>query len=158
MSEAQKNQNSPDEPTVDLPPIDETDYTDHRRPLLRALNYGGKALVVVIILLLIIWGWIANTEGLIGVIMSAAISGAFILTTAGLVLASSNTSPATTGAIVLGGWLVKIVILIAILFVIRDLEFYNTWAFFTTTLATLVVVIGAEIWGVITTRTMTLGD
>lgn len=158
MTEPAKNSGSQDAQPTNLPPVDETDYTDHRRPLLRALSYGGRGLLVVTILLLVLWGWIANTEGLIGVLMSAAISGAFILTTAGLVLASANTSPATTGAIVLGGWLVKIVILIGILFVIRDLEFYNTWAFFTTTLATLVVVIGAEIWGVITTRTMTLGE
>nr|WP_156813042.1 hypothetical protein [Corynebacterium caspium] len=120
------------------------------------MKYGSVALLGVTVLLLVIWGFVAGLPGIWGVLVSAAISGVFILATAGLVLASANTSPSTTGAIVFGGLLIKIAVLLPVLYGLSRLHFYDTWAFFTTTLVTLIVVIGAEVWGVITARVQTI--
>ncbi|BAM27200.1 putative membrane protein [Corynebacterium ulcerans 0102] len=87
-----------------------------------------------------------------GVLLGASIGGGFVLLTALSVLATSNTSAATTGAIVLGGWLLKIVVLIIVLVGIRNLEFYDKYAFLVTLVLALVVVLACEVWGVITSK------
>ena len=56
-------------------------------------------------------------------------------------------------AVVLGGWLVKMVVLILLFVWLRNFNFYDSTAFGVTTLAALVVALAAEAWGVITTRT-----
>ena len=35
---------------------------------------------------------------------------------------------------------------------IRDLDFYDTWALFITVVLALVVTLGTEVWGVVTSR------
>ena len=60
-------------------------------------------------------------------------------------------------AVVLGGWLLKMVVLILVLLFIRELTFYNHLAFGVTTIAALVIVLAAEAWGVITTRVSYVG-
>ena len=101
------------------------DFDDHRRPLQRALRYGSIALLLVSVLSLVVWGWTAGITGLWGVLIGAAIGGGFVLLTALSVLVTSNTTPATTGAVVLGSWLLKIVVLLGVLIVIRNLDFYD---------------------------------
>ena len=54
---------------------------------------------------------------------------------------------------VLGGWLVKMVVLILLFVWLRGFDFYDNTAFAVTTLAALVVALTAEAWGVITSRT-----
>lgn len=70
---------------------------------------------------------------------------------------TSNTSVSTTGAVVLGGWLVKIVVLIIILVLIRNLEFYDHVAFFVTRRAALVATALAEVQAVITSKVTYIG-
>lgn len=133
-------------------PINPAGANDPRRPLIRALKFGSAALVVVTIVSLALWGWQRGLPGLWGVLVGAAIGGGFVLLTVLSVLVTSGTSPATTGAVVLGGWLVKIVVLIGVLWLIRPLDFYDTPALFVTIMVVLVVVLGCEAWGVITSR------
>lgn len=127
-------------------------YDDHRRPLLRALKYGFGALILITLVSLAAWGWARDLPGIWGVLLGASIGGGFVLLTALSVLATSNTSAATTGAIVLGGWLLKIVVLIIVLVGIRNLEFYDKYAFLVTLVLALVVVLACEVWGVITSK------
>lgn len=61
-------------------------------------------------------------------------------------------------AVVLGGWLVKIVVLIIFLLLIRNLTFYDHVAFGVTTILALVIVLAAEAWGVMTTRVTYLDE
>lgn len=139
-------------------PINPADATDSRRPLIRALKFGSAALVVVTIVSLALWGWQRGVPGLWGVLVGAVIGGGFVLLTVLSVLVTAGTSPATTGAVVLGGWLVKILVLIGVLVLIRPLDFYDTLALFVTIMAALVVVLGSEAWGVITSRATYVGD
>lgn len=129
-----------------------SEFDDPRRPLLRAVRFGSIALVVITIISLAIWGGLRDLSGIWGVLIGAAIGGGFVLLTAVSVLFTSSTNPATTGAVVLGGWLLKIVVLLIVLFLIRDLTFYDRTAMFVTTVVALIVVLATEVWGVITAR------
>lgn len=130
----------------------ESEFDDPRRPLTRAVRLGAIALVVITIASLAIWGGIAGLPGIWGVLIGAAIGGGFVLLTALSVLVTSSSTPSTTMAVVLGGWLIKIVVLILVLLLIRDLDFYHTMAMFVTVVLALLVVLGTEVWGVITSK------
>ncbi|AKK08512.1 hypothetical protein CATRI_05260 [Corynebacterium atrinae] len=127
-------------------------YDDPRRPLLRAVRFGSIALVAITVISLVLWGALRDLPGIWGVLIGAAIGGGFVLLTALSVLMTSSTSAATTGAVVLGSWLLKIVVLLVVLFVLRDMTFYDRTALFVTTVIALIVVLGTEVWGVITAR------
>ena len=75
-----------------------------------------------------------------------------MLLTAISVLVTANTTPSTTGAVVLGSWLLKIVVLLGVLMVIRGMTFYDRWAFVVTTTLVLIAVLSVEVWSVITSR------
>lgn len=130
----------------------ESEFDDPRRPLTRAVRLGAIALVVITTASLAIWGGIAGLPGIWGVLIGAAIGGGFVLLTALSVLVTSGSTPSTTMAVVLGGWLIKIVVLILVLLLIRDLDFYHTMAMFVTVVLALLVVLGTEVWGVITSK------
>ena len=132
---------------------DVAEYSDHRRPLVRALKAGGWALVAVTIISLMYWGQAREQPGILGVLLGVAIGGGFVLATAATVLATARSSPTTTMAVVLGGWLVKLAIVIVLLLWLRGFEFYDNAAFGVTTIVALVVALGAETWGIITSRT-----
>lgn len=125
---------------------------DPRQPLIRALKIAGAALVVLTIVSLMGWGAARELPGIWAVLMGVAVGGGFVLATAATVLATSNSSPTSTMAVVLGGWLVKMLVLVVFLLWIRRFDFYDSTAFGLTTIAALVVALGAETWGVITTR------
>lgn len=129
-----------------------SEYDDHRRPLLRALKYGWMSLIVATIISLAVWGGMRDLPGIWGVVLGASIGGGFMLLTALSVLATSNTSASTTGAVVLGGWLLKIIILLIVLFLIKDAQFYDRLAFVVTVAVALIVVLGSEVWGVVTSK------
>lgn len=127
-------------------------YDDQRRPLIRGLKFGLIGLVAVTVLSLIGWGWAQGMPGIWGVLMGAAIGGGYVLLTALSVLITANTSTGFTGAVVLGGWLVKLAAVLLILVMIEGLTFYHTTAFVVTLLIALFVVIGTELWGVVSTN------
>ena len=85
-------------------------------------------------------------------LLGAAIGGGFVLLTALSVLVTANSSPSTTMAVVLGGWLVKVVLLIIVLLAIRGMDFYDNVALFMTVILALIIVLGTEVWGIITSR------
>src|SRR5699024_552615 len=105
-----------------------SEFDDPRRPLLRAVRFGTAALLIITVISLAVWGGVRDLPGIWGVLIGAAIGGGFVLLTAASVLFTSSTNPATTGAVVLGSWLLKIVVLIIVLVLIRDLTFYDRTA------------------------------
>lgn len=143
--------------TPDLTVRDTAAYEDHRLPLVRALKAGGWALVALTVISLMGWGAARDLPGIWGVLLGVAIGGGFVLATAVSVLATSKSSPTTTMAVVLGGWLVKMVVLGMLLYWLRGFGFYDSTAFGVTTIVALVVALAAETWGVITSRTAYIG-
>lgn len=132
---------------------DTTKVSDHRQPLIRALKVAGWALVALTVISLMAWGAARELPGIWAALMGVAVGGAFVLATAVSVLATSNSTPNTTMAVVLGGWLLKMGLLAIFLMWIRGFDFYDHRAFGVTTIAALVVALAAETWGVLTTRT-----
>lgn len=137
----------------DLEVRDTEEFLDQRLPITRALKIAAGALVALTLISLMAWGAARELPGIWGVLMGVAIGGGFVLATAASVLATSNSTPSMTMAVVLGGWLVKMVVLILLFVWLRGFDFYDNTAFGVTTLAALVVALTAEAWGVITSRT-----
>jgi len=61
---------------------------------------------------------------------------------------TSNSSPATTMAVVLGSWLAKIAVVLVILLSIKNLDFYDPMALACTVVISLIVLLAAETWSV----------
>ena len=129
-----------------------SEFDDHRRPMQRAVKLGGLALLVITVVSLAVWGGISGLPGIWGVLVGAAIGGGFVLFTALSVLLTANTTPANTMAVVLGGWLLKVIVLVMVLLVIRDMDFYDTVALFVTVMLALFATLGTEVWAVVTSR------
>lgn len=144
---------NPDSARPNLEVRDTDEFTDQRLPIIRALKIAGGALAALTLVSLMAWGATRELPGIWGVLMGVAIGGGFVLATAVSVLATANSSPSMTMAVVLGGWLVKMVVLILLFVWLRGFDFYDNTAFGVTTLAALVVALTAEAWGVITSRT-----
>nr|WP_232621861.1 MULTISPECIES: hypothetical protein [Corynebacterium] len=138
------------------PYVEKGSFTDQAHPLRRALRFGGIALLVVAIASLAGWWYVAGEPGFYGALIGAAIGGGFILITVALSLSTAHSSPTTTAAVVLGGWLVKLIALIVILAFIKDLTFYSHSALFLTVVLALIVVLAAESWGILSSRTTTV--
>lgn len=122
-------------------------YDDPRRPLLAAARTGIIALAVLTVGSLLVWGGKEGMPGVWGVLMGAGIGGGFVLLTVLSVLLTAKSTPTMTGAVVMFGWLLKIVVLILVLALIRNMEFYDTMTFFITVVLALIVTLGAEVWG-----------
>ena len=133
--------------------ISESQYDDHRLPLIRAARLGAVALLVTTLLLGTLWRSLDGAPGLWGVLVGAAVGGGFLLLTVLSVLVTSGRSPTTTAAVVLGSWLLKLMVLLVVLFVLRDLDFYSRRALFVTVVVAIVAVTGSETWGIVRSRT-----
>lgn len=128
------------------------DFDDPVLPLKRALRFGSIALVAITIISLVVWGGMRGMPGIWGVLVGAGIGGGFVLLTVLSVLAASKTSPTNTIIVVMGSWLTKLLVLIVILAVIRDMDFYDKMALFVTVVLALIATLGTEAWGVVSAR------
>lgn len=141
-----------------------TDSTGNARtnptgaPLREAVRWGVIGLVVLAVVVIPIGWLVAGTAGLWGALIGLALGGLFVLTTAVSVLLTASL-PATIGAaVMLGGWLLKVLIALGVLFALRGADFYHSGIFGSVVIAALVVVLGAETYGVIRTRVPYVDD
>lgn len=140
------------------PPInDVSKVDDHQWPLKRAARNGGIAVSLIILISLMAWGAVAELEGLWGAVLGGAIGGGFMLATVIVVLATSNTSPTTTMAVVLGSWLFKAAVVLVIMLVLKDMDFYHRGAFATTIVLTLITALGTETYAVVKGQRLYVG-
>lgn len=128
-------------------------YDDPKLPFQRALKLGIFALLIILVVSLLGWGFGVGMPGVWAVLLGGAIGGSFVLLTALSALATAHASPSTTGAVILGGWLLKVVVLIGVLMVLRDLEFYHRVAFFVTVVLAFLATLGAELFALLRTKT-----
>ena len=132
---------------------DLSDPSPQNAGLRTALRFGGLALAVLGVVSASCWGFVDGVPGLWGAVLGAAVGGAFVLTTAIVVMATAGSAPQTTAAILLGTWLLKLAVAIGVVAVLARFDFYSRNAFAVTIIAALVVVLAAETLGVIRTRT-----
>ncbi|MCP2289022.1 hypothetical protein ACFYT3_18160 [Nocardia amikacinitolerans] len=118
-------------------------------PLKSALRYGLIGLAVLVILSAAIATAVAGLPGLWGALLGAAIGGVFILTTAAVVLFGAKLPPSTAGLVMLASWVGKVLLVLIAVAVLNQFDFYNRVALFLTVIGALVIVLGAETYGVL---------
>ncbi|MFT3663003.1 MAG: hypothetical protein QM809_17040 [Gordonia sp. (in: high G+C Gram-positive bacteria)] len=131
--------------------VAETSY-DSLAPLKNGLRYGLYGLLALTAAgLLIFWPW-HGVPGLYGVLIGAGIGGVFILLTVVSIMATANLAPSATMIAVMGGWFVKMVVVLIVMAILGDMTFYSKGALVTMLIGAIVAVLGSEVWGVLTTK------
>ncbi|WP_280405355.1 hypothetical protein [Nocardia brasiliensis] len=118
-------------------------------PLKAALRYGLIGLGVLVVLAVAIATAVAGVPGLLGALLGAAIGGGFILTTAAVVLFGAKLPPTTAGMVMLASWVGKMLVALIVIAILNQFAFYDRIALFLTVVGALVIVLGAETYGVL---------
>nr|WP_225732276.1 MULTISPECIES: hypothetical protein [unclassified Nocardia] len=118
-------------------------------PLRAALRYGLIGLAVLVVLATVIAAAAAGLPGLWGALLGAAIGGGFILTTVAVVLFGAKLPPSTAGLVMLVSWVGKILVVLVVVAILNHFDFYNRVALFLTVIGALLIVLGAETFGVV---------
>ncbi|QKT06847.1 hypothetical protein HUN08_06300 [Gordonia sp. X0973] len=127
-------------------------FTDPLGALKVGLRYGVIGLVLLIVIGLAVWWPLRGTPGLWGVLIGASVGGAFILITLVVVLVTSNLPPFTSMYVILGSWFLKMLAAIVVMAILKNMTFYDKGALVSMLIGTIVVVLGAEFYGVLRTR------
>ncbi|WP_067562312.1 hypothetical protein [Nocardia acidivorans] len=125
-------------------------------PLRAALRYGLMGLAALVVVSAILSSIIAGMPGLWGALIGSAIGGGFILTTAASVLFSAKIESGLQGIVILGSWVGKIVLVLAIVAILKRFDFYSPVALFLTVVGALLIVLGAETYGLLRQRVPTV--
>jgi hypothetical protein len=100
----------------------------------RVLRVGLVALLVALPVALLA-GWaLDGTAGLWGALIGMGIATVFFALTVGVALGTARLDVTALGAAVLGSWLVKMILLIVVLVLLRDADFYSRPVLFVTLL------------------------
>ncbi|MFE7717780.1 hypothetical protein ACWF9G_26095 [Nocardia sp. NPDC055029] len=121
-------------------------------PLRAALRYGLIGLGVLVVAAVVIATAVAGTPGLWGALLGAAIGGGFILTTVIAVLLGAKLPPSTAGLVMLVSWVGKMLVALLVIAVLNQFDFYSRPALFFTVVGALLIVLGAETYGVVSQK------
>lgn len=144
------DENEVNEPAIESAALDEAG--DSAAPLRAGLKYGIYGLGLLLVAGLLIWWPWKGVPGLWGVLIGAGIGGGFILVTVITILLTARTSPSVVMGALMGGYLVKVIIVIAVTALLKDMTFYHKGALVSMLIGAIVLVLGSELWGVLTTR------
>jgi hypothetical protein len=118
-------------------------------PLRSALRYGLIGLGVLVVLAVALGAAVSGMPGVWGALLGAAIGGGFILTTAAVVLFGAKLPPTTAGLVMLVSWVGKMLVALVVIGILDQFGFYDRVVLFLTVLGALVIVLGAETYGVL---------
>ncbi|MFE7746903.1 hypothetical protein [Nocardia sp. NPDC057455] len=118
-------------------------------PLRSALRYGLIGLGVLVVVAIALGAAVAGGAGVWGAVLGAAIGGGFILTTAAVVLFGAKLPPSTAGLIMLVSWVGKVLVALIVVAILQRFDFYDRIVLFLTVVGALVIVLGAETYGVV---------
>lgn len=121
-------------------------------PLRAALRYGIAGLIALVVLSAVLGSIFAGLPGLWGALIGSAIGGFFILTTAALVLFSAKLASGVQGMVMLGSWVGKLLVVMIVVAVLKQFEFYSPGTLFLTVVGALLIVLGAETYGLLRQR------
>ncbi|MGW4355626.1 hypothetical protein ACWELJ_26410 [Nocardia sp. NPDC004582] len=125
-------------------------------PLRAALRYGIAGLAVLVVVSAILSSIFAGLPGLWGALIGSALGGAFILTTAASVLFSAKIESGLQGLVLLGSWVGKLLLAVIVVAVLQTYDFYSRGALFLTVVGALLIVLGAETYGLLRQRVPTV--
>lgn len=123
-----------------------------------AIRYGVIGLVLLTVVGVVVATLVAGLPGLWGALIGAALGGGFILTTALSVRITEKSPPTMAGAVLLGGWVVKMLLAIVVLGLLKGMDFYSKPALGLVVVGALVLVLGAEVYGVLRTKAPYVDD
>ncbi len=118
-------------------------------PLRSALRYGLIGLGVLVVLAVGLGAAVSGMPGVWGALLGAAIGGGFILTTAAVVLFGAKLPPTTAGLVMLVSWVGKMLVALVVIAILNQFDFYDRVVLFLTVIGALVIVLGAETYGVL---------
>jgi hypothetical protein len=121
-------------------------------PLRAALRYGIAGLLALVVISCVVATVLAGLPGLWGAVIGSAIGGFFILTTAALVLFSAKFESGIQGMVMLASWVGKLLVVLIVVAVLKHFAFYSPMALFLTVVGALLIVLGAETYGVLRQR------
>ncbi|MFD3510640.1 hypothetical protein [Nocardia sp. NPDC058666] len=121
-------------------------------PLRAALRYGLIGLGVLVVVSVAIAAAVAGMPGLWGALLGSAIGGGFILTTVVAVLIGAKLPPTMAGAVMLVSWVGKMLVALLVIVVLNQFDFYSRPALFFTVVGALLIVLGAETYGVVSQK------
>lgn len=121
-------------------------------PLRAALRYGIAGLILLVVASAVLGSIIAGASGLWGALIGSAIGGFFILTTAAVVLFSAKLESGIQGMVMLGSWVGKLLVVMIVVAVLERFDFYSRGTLFLTVIAALLIVLGAETYGLLRQR------
>jgi hypothetical protein len=99
-------------------------------PMRRVLVIGGIAAAIALPVAALLGYLAAGPPGAWGALIGMAIPVGFFAITAVTALLTARMSATSLGAVVLGSWLLKIVLLLVVLALLRQADFYNRMALF----------------------------
>ncbi|WP_369369572.1 hypothetical protein AB1046_12155 [Promicromonospora sp. Populi] len=109
-------------------PQPENDTIVAERAMLRTAARDGLILVGVLAVLGSVIGYfVAGLPGVWGALVGAALAGVFSGATVVSMMLTVGKGAVSMGAVVMGGWLVKMVFLVAVLAVLSRQDFYDRW-------------------------------
>lgn len=113
------------------------------------MRWGIVGLVALAVIGAAVASLVAGTAGLWGALIGVAVGGGFVLCTALAVLFTEKLPPATSGLILLGSWLLKMILAIVVLGLLKGMDFYSKGALAAVMVLALVIVLGAETYGLL---------
>lgn len=125
--------------------------------LARALVYGAILTVGIAIVGSIVGWLVAGTPGLVSALIGAGLTALFMGFTAGSIIIAAKVSKSDPSsvlffAIVLGSWLLKFVVFIAILLVLRSASFVEPLVMFFSILAAVVGSLAVDVVAFVRSR------
>jgi len=110
--------------------------TTHEQSAKTALSIGLVAWIALTTLAVAIGAAVAGKPGVWAAAMGSGIAGAFFLLTALVAVVTTALKPAKLNAAILGSWILKIALLMGVLTVLRNQDFYHRGTLFVTLVVT----------------------
>lgn len=121
-------------------------------PMRRVLKVGALALLIAWPVAVAIGYLVDGLAGVWGALIGMGLAAVFFALTVAVALSTARMEVSALGAAVLGSWLIKMVLLIVVLALLRDADFYSRPMLFSTLLVGTIGALLLEAWVVNTTR------
>jgi hypothetical protein len=126
------------------------------RPMKSVLMWGIVAGLVALVVAVAIGYLLDGLPGVWGAVLGVGLSVLFFTATVALALATARLQPQLLGVTVLVAWLVKMIVLLAVLVVLDQQDFYSRAVFFGSLLICTVGYLGMEAMIVARTKVLYL--
>lgn len=126
------------------------------RLMQRILLFSAIAGAAIALIAAVIGGLTVGVSGVYSALIGAAVAFVFFGITAVIMLFTADAGPAVTAGAAMGGFLVKIVLLFAVIAMLSGKDFYHPMVLFITLVAGAVASLAIETWAVQNARIPTV--